>query len=114
MLPIGVFCVGTIILLSGVYYCVGTDGPGKSGKCLTTVDKPYVAAFVGLLAAAVALWSWLASNYKEFERQRFELFERLHKEFRTNEDFDELFDVIDNLDEQNSKQYHASEVILNP
>jgi hypothetical protein len=50
------------------------------------------------LAASFGLSGWLAIYYREIDRQRFELFERLHKEFRTTKDFNKIFNAIDSSD----------------
>jgi hypothetical protein len=88
--PLLMCAAGLFILYLGSIDC--KDG---WSKCLINTDKSYVAAGIGFVAASGALFSWLVSFYQGFDRQRFDLFNNLHKEFRTTKHFNATFKAID-------------------
>ena len=98
IVPLLMFIAGLFILYLGSIDC--KDG---WSKCLTSTDKSSVAAGIGFIAASIALSSWLASFYREFDRQTFDLFNSLHKEFRTTKEFDSTFKAIIKIEETMSK-----------
>jgi hypothetical protein len=93
VLPLLMFAAGLLILYLGSIDC-----KDEWSKCLTGTDKSYVAACIGFVAASIGLSSWLASFYREFDRQRFDLFNSLHKEFRTTKDFNATFKAIGRME----------------
>ena len=97
------FIAGLFILYLGSIDC-----EDKWLKCVTGPDKSYVAACIGFVAASIGLVSWLASFYREFDRQRFDLFNSLHKEFRTTKEFDATFKAIVKIEEIVAKGQTAS------
>jgi hypothetical protein len=107
IVPLLMFVTGLCVLYWGSIYC--KDG---WAKCLANSDKSSVAAGTGLIAASIALSSWLASFYREFDRQRFDLFNSLHKEFRTTEDFKAAFDAVVKMERLAVKDRHGRAVKL--
>ncbi len=89
ILPVLMFVAGPLILYLGTIEC-----QGDRLKCLISTDKSYVAACIGFIAASAGLWSWLVSFYREFDRQQFDLFNSLHKEFRTTKQFKASIEAI--------------------
>jgi hypothetical protein len=99
ILPFLMFVAGLFILYLGSIDC-----KDEWSKCLTNTDKSYVATGVGFVAASIGLSSWLASFYQEFDRQRFDLFNSLHKEFRTTEQFKASLEAIVKMEMANNQE----------
>jgi hypothetical protein len=100
--PLLLFAVGIFILYLG-----NIDCNEKRLTCLTNTDKSYVAACIGFIAASIGLSSWLSSFYQELDRQRFDLFNGLHKEFRTTEQFNTTFKEIVKIEKIVGKNKYA-------
>jgi hypothetical protein len=57
-------------------------------------NKTYGAGLIALFTVIIGFNSWFIAYSRDIDRQRFQLFDDLHNEFRTSDQFDQVFKAL--------------------